>query len=136
MKNRPLLYRVWDAQRKEMGTVVNIQMQSDGSPRLVSAMFGKEAVARQLDKDFVIMAYIGLNDDAKKPIYEEDIVEVMVTSEAQFWSKAIRAKVIWNPHVSYGSYGFVLIDSDGGIHSFDKTGDFIVVKGNTFEGCK
>lgn len=136
MKNRPLLYRVWDSQRKEMGTVVNIQMQLDGSPRLVSAIFSKESIARQIDKDFAIMSYTGLLDDTKKQIYEEDIVEVMVTSESQFWNKSIRAKVIWNPHTSYGPYGFVLIDSDGGIHSFDKIGDFISVKGNTFEGCK
>lgn len=126
MKARLPKYRVWDPVRKELGDVTEINYTNS----TVKAIFTDgEQVANQ---NWVLMQNIELTDLRKRPIYEEDIVDFMFDAGVRGW-RPVRGKVVWNPHISYGTYGFVIVDTDGSIHAFDNM-DHMTVIGNSFLG--
>lgn len=136
MKNRPILYRVFDETRKQMGYVISLHLAPNGVPREVLAKFkdeDDEDIDEVVDHSFSLMESVGITDLNDVMLYEGDIVS-FIFDHPTGWQK-LNGRVIWNPHLSYGDYGFVILDEHSGIHPF-KNLDQIKVIGNTYEGIK
>lgn len=139
-----LTYRIWDKNKKRMGTVYQLIYEST-PPRLgsvtgiyrgkVDQLTLSEAVLHTNVNEVAVMMSTGLKDDKGVLIFEEDMIECMYPHPVLGKMEKIRARVIWNPYISHGEYGFAAIDEHMGIHPFRAIDNMIVV-GNIFEGIK
>jgi hypothetical protein len=126
MNRRIPKFKVWDPIRKELAEVAEIDYVNS----VVKAKFNEGL--QTANTGWILVQDTELKDTKQRPIYEEDVVNFMADVGWRGWIP-VRGRVVWNPHLSYGTYGFVIIDQDGSIHSFGNL-DHIEVVGNTFLG--
>lgn len=80
-----------------------------------------------------VMQSIGLEDDNKVEIFEEDLLDCIFLHPHTNYMAKLRGRVIWNSFIHVGPIGFIILDQEGGIHPFNTIDSFVVV-GNTFQG--